>query len=211
MAVALIGAHRTGKTSLARAYAERRGVPFVETSVSAIWKELGYDPSVTYDFETRLTVQEEILKRVDAVYGNWAGLDFITDRSPLDMAAYTLAEAIGDRVPASCQQRLAKYVNDCFDVTNRRFGMVFLIQPGIALVHEEGKAAINVGYIEHLNSLILGLSVDERLTCHHFYMPRAVLDFEDRLQALVASVERARSRVAEHYAEARKLGTVLVH
>jgi len=42
-------------------------------------------------------------------------------------------------------------------------------------------------------------------------MPRAVLDFEDRLQALVASVERARSRVAEHYAEARKLGTVLVH
>jgi AAA domain len=211
MAVALIGAHRTGKTSLARAYAERRGVPFVETSVSAIWKELGYDPSVTYDFETRLTVQEEILKRVDAVYGNWAGLDFITDRSPLDMAAYTLADAIGDRVPASCQQRLAKYVNDCFDVTNRRFGMVFLIQPGIALVHEEGKAAINVGYIEHLNSLILGLSVDERLTCHHFYMPRAVLDFEDRLQALVASVERARSRVAEHYAEARKLGTVLVH
>ena len=157
MAVALIGAHRTGKTSLARAFAERRSVPFVETSVSAIWRDMGYDPSVTYDFETRLTVQEEILKRVDAVYGEWAGMDFITDRSPLDMAAYTLADAIGDRVPPGCQERLAKYINACFDVTNRRFGMVFLIQPGIPLVDEPGKAAMNVGYIEHLNSLILGL------------------------------------------------------
>lgn len=211
MAIALIGAHRTGKTSLARAYAEKRGVPFVETSVSAIWKELGLDPAVTYDFETRLMVQEKILERIDAIYGKWAGLDFITDRSPLDMAAYTLAEAIGDRVPQGCQEQLAKYVNACFEVTNRRFGMVFLIQPGIALVKEEGKGAMNSGYIEHLNSLIFGLSVDERLTCQHFYMPRAVLDFDERIAALTASVERARGRIAEQYLEARKMGTVLIH
>lgn len=211
MAISLIGSHRTGKSSLARAYAERRGVPFVETSVSAIWRELGLDPAETYDFETRLMVQEQILKRVDALYGKFAGLDFITDRSPLDMAAYTIAEAIGDRVPDHCQERLAQYVNDCFEVTNRRFGMVFLIQPGIPLVDEPGKAAMNVGYIEHLNSLILGLSVDERLTCSHFYIPRAVLDFEERLQALVTSVDRARGKIAEHYAEARKLGNVSVH
>ncbi len=211
MTIALVGAHRTGKSTLARAYAQRRNVPFVETSVSAIWRELGLDPAATYDFETRLAVQEEILKRVDAQYGKFAGLDFITDRSPLDMAAYTLADAIGDRVPDNCQERLARYINACFDVTNRRFGMVFLIQPGIALVGEPGKAAMNAGYIEHLNSLILGLSVDERLTCHHFYIPRAVLDFESRMQALVASVDRARSNVVEQYAQARKLGNVLIH
>jgi hypothetical protein len=211
MTIALVGAHRTGKSTLARAYAQRRNVPFVETSVSAIWQELGLNPAATYDFETRLAVQEQILKRVDAMYGEFAGVDFITDRSPLDMAAYTLADAIGDRVPDYCQERLARYVNDCFDVTNRRFGMVFLIQPGIALVDEPSKAAINAGYIEHLNSLILGLSVDERLTCQHFYIPRAVVDFESRMQALVASVDRARSNVAEQYIQARKSGNLLVH
>jgi hypothetical protein len=211
MAIALIGAHRSGKSTLARAYAQRRNIPFVETSVSAIWRELGLDPAVTHDFETRLTVQEEILKRIDALYGRFAGLDFITDRSPLDMAAYTLADAIGDRVPAGCQERLAKYVNACFEVTNRRIGMVFLIQPGIPLVEEPGKAAINAGYIEHLNSLILGLSVDERLTSNHFYLPRTMLDFEARMQALVASVDRARSHVVEQFVQARKLGNVLIH
>lgn len=211
MAIGLCGAHRTGKTSLARAYAQRRDVPFVETSVSAIWRELGLDPAVTYDFETRLMVQEKILQRVDAVYGEFSGLDFVSDRTPLDMAAYTLGDAIGDRVPVGCHERLAKYINACFEVTNRRFGMVFLIQPGIALVEEEGKAAMNSSYIEHLNSLILGLTVDERLTCQHFYMPRAVLDFEDRLQALSASVDRARGRIADHYTEARKQGNVLIH
>lgn len=211
MTVALVGAHRTGKTTLARAFADKRGIPFVETSVSAIWRELGYDPAVTYDFETRLTVQEEILRRVDAIYAKHTGLEFITDRSPLDMAAYTLADAIGDRVPEHCQERLAKYVNDCFEVTNRRFGLVLLIQPGIRLVYEDGKAAVNAGYIEHLNSLILGLTVDERLTCGHFYVPRPVLELDRRIAALENCVDRSKERIAMQYAEARKTGEVLIH
>lgn len=211
MTIGLCGAHRTGKTTLAREFARKRGVPFVETSVSAIWRELGYDPATTYDFATRLSVQEEILARVDRIYSEHAGEDFITDRTPLDMAAYTLGDAIGDRVPPTCQKRLAKYVQECFNVTNRRFGIVLLIQPGIALVDEPGKAVMNEGYIEHLNSLILGLTVDERLSCSHFYMPRAVIRLEDRLQALEASVDRSRNRIVAEFAEAQKQGTALVH
>jgi hypothetical protein len=211
MTIGLCGSHRSGKTTLARAFSQKRGIPFVETSVSAIWRELGLDPAKEYDFATRLTVQEEILKRVDAIYAKYTGLDFITDRTPLDMAAYTLGDAIGDRVPDNCQDRLSAYVRSCFDVTNRRFGMVLLVQPGIALVHEAGKAAMNQGYIEHLNSLILGLTVDERLTSTHFYMPRAVTTREDRLAALEASVDRARARVFSELADAKMSGKVLVH
>jgi hypothetical protein len=211
MSVGLCGSHRTGKTTLARAYAQKRGIQFVETSVSAIWHSLGYDPAKEYDFATRLTVQEEILKRVDAVYAKYAGLDFITDRTPLDMAAYTLGDAIGDRVPPECQVRLANYVNECFAVTNRRFGMVLLVQPGIPLVDAPGKAAMNVGYIEHLNSLILGLTVDERLTSLHYYMPRAILKHEDRLAALESSVDRAKGRTVAEFIDARAAGKVLIH
>jgi len=211
MTVGLCGAHRTGKTTLARAYAQKRGVPFVETSVSAIWHSLGYDPAKEYDFATRLMVQEEILKRVDAIYAKYAGLDFITDRTPLDMAAYTLGDAIGERVPADCQDRLTAYVRNCFDVTNRRFGLVLLIQPGIPLVNAPGKAAMNQGYIEHLNSLILGLTVDERLTSLHYYMPRAIVSPEDRLAALEASVDRAKGKAIAELVDAKSSGKVLVH
>lgn len=207
----LCGAHRTGKTSLAKLYANKHGIKFVETSVSSIWRELGYDPAMTYDFETRLMVQEEILKRIDAKLAEHAGTEYITDRTPLDMAAYTLADAIGDRVPDSCQQRLKNYVQACFDSTNRRFGVVCLIQPGIPIKFEEGKAALNEAYIEHLNSLIFGLTVDERLLCHHYYMPRLVVDMDRRLDALASAVNRSKERVNADYATANKAGQVLIH
>lgn len=209
--IGLCGAHRCGKTTLAKLYAEKAGIKFVETSVSAIFRDLGYDASVTYDFDTRLMIQEEVLKRVDAQYAKHAGTDFIVDRTPLDMAAYLLADAIGDRVPPHCQERVAKYVNDCFESTSKRFGIVLLIQPGIPLVVEEGKAAMNVAYIEHLNSLVLGLTVDERLTSHNYYMPRHVLDLEARLAALQQSVERSRNRVLAEFADANRTGRILIH
>jgi hypothetical protein len=209
--IGLCGAHRTGKTTLARLYAEKHKIRFVETSVSAIWHELGYDPATTYDFGTRLMIQEEILKRVDFVLSQHAGTEFITDRTPLDMAAYTLADAIGDRVPPTMQKRLAKYVEDCFHSTNRRFGVVLLVQPGIALVDEPGKAPINEGYIEHLNSLILGLTVDERMKPAHFYMPRSLKDIDERMTALEAAMSRAKGRVVGEIGEALKMGMLSVH
>lgn len=209
--IGLCGAHRTGKTSLARLYAQKHGIPFLETSVSAIWRDLGYDPSQTYDFNTRLIVQEEILKRVDAIYAERAGEEFITDRTPLDMAAYTLADAIGDRVPPMSQKRLKAYIGACFESTNKRFGMVCLIQPGIPLVDEPGKAVMNEAYIEHLNSLIFGLTVDERVQSQHFYMPRGIVNMDDRLAALNAAVARSKERVNIEFAHAAKTGQVLVH
>lgn len=209
--IGLCGAHRTGKTSLARLYAQKTGIKFVETSVSAIFRDLGYDASVTYDFDTRLTIQEEVLKRVDAIYAEHAGTDFITDRTPIDMAAYLLADAIGDRVPPDCQVRVAQYVNNCFESTNKRFGLILLVQPGIPLVEEQGKAAMNVAYIEHLNSLMFGLTVDERLTSHNYYMPRHVLDLDRRFQALQASIERSRGRVNAEFADANRTGRILIH
>ena len=69
--IGLSGAHRTGKSSLARAFAEKHGIPFVETSASQVFKDLGVDPAATHDFSTRLTVQEEILKRFDAMYAKY--------------------------------------------------------------------------------------------------------------------------------------------
>lgn len=209
--IGLCGAHRTGKTSLARNFAQKQGIPFIETSVSKIWFELGYDPAVTYDFNTRLMVQEEILKRIDAKLAQYAGQEFVTDRTPLDMAAYTLADAIGDRVPSTAQKRLKDYLQACFDSTNKRFGVICLIQPGIPLVDEPGKAVMNEAYIEHLNSLIFGLTVDERVTSHHFYMPRAIVDMQERIDALTSAVNRSKDRVNADYARAAATGQVLVH
>jgi len=195
--IGLSGAHRTGKSALARAFAKKHKLTFVETSASAVFQEMGLDPSVTYDFSTRLTIQEEILKRFDKLYASHTRSDMsITDRTPLDMLAYTMAEAIGDTVLEEDQKRFEKYIQSCFDVLNKRFSTLIVIQPGIQIVAEEGKAALNNAYIEHLNSLILGLSVDERVKAAHFYIPRHMKGMEDR----IAAVEFAASRTAHRMA-----------
>lgn len=202
--IGLAGAHRTGKTTLARAYAEKHGLEFVQTSASEVFKEFGMNPATRYAFDTRLTIQEEILKRFDQQYAAVGARPAITDRTPLDMLAYTMAEATQDHVPDELQPRFKKYVQNCIDVTNKRFGVLLVVQPGIKIVAEEGKAALNDAYIEHLNSIILGLSVDERIKSAHFYIRRSMTSLEERLAALDFATERARKR-----AEAEREDAVL--
>jgi hypothetical protein len=132
------------------------------------------------------------LKRVDAIYACVpVGVQAVTDRTPLDMLGYTMAEAIGDNVSEEDQARFAKYAQDCFDVTNKRFANVLLVQPGITIVPQKGKAVANAAYMEHLNSLILGLTVDPRLQCGHYYIPRSFVSIEERVSAMEGALRRS--------------------
>ncbi len=137
------------------------------------------------DFNKRLWVQDKIL---EAAEGAWQteNKDFITDRTPLDMAAYTLADIQGStevNLPA-----LEEYLDRCVGATNKFFGQLVLVQPGIPLVHEEGKAALNEGYLEHLNFLMLGLCNDERIKSRFFCIPRVVKGIEDRVRLVLSAL-----------------------
>lgn len=190
MTIGLCGAHRTGKTTLARAYAKRADMAFIETSTSAIFKELGFDPKVDYDFATRLYIQRKVLEGMNMAYCKADRL-FITDRTPIDALAYTLADVQRANVTdGKLLAELERYQRDCFEVLNRHFAMIMVIQPGIPLKDEEGKAPINVPYIEHLNFLVLGLTVSEAVKCRHFYIPRSLIDLESRMDALDYSANK---------------------
>ena len=209
----LCGAHRVGKSTLAKTYAAKEKATYVEVRASDVFKDMGLDPAVTYDFGTRLSVQEEILRRFDKVYAKHTdGLGAITDRTPIDLMAYTLADATGNAVGEEHQARLKKYIQDCFDVTNRRFSAIVLVQPGIPVVYEEGKAALNEAYMEHLNSLILGLIVDPRRKAQHFYLPRQMTDLDERVKAVSNCVSRVEQAVSAYLAaEVMRSGPVAIH
>lgn len=171
-------------------------MPFVETSVSSVWSQFGLRPADSHDFSTRLMVQEEILKALDATYAKYAGVQFVADRTPLDLIAYTLADATGDAVAPENQLRLDGYVQRCFESANKRFGALVIVQPGIPLIYEEGKAAMNKAYIEHLNYLMLGLQNDQRLMAKHFCIPRATTNLAKRMDALDYCLRRVRDMTA---------------
>lgn len=187
MNIGLCGSHRTGKTTLAETLSQRRGLPFLRTGTSEVFRECGMDPSKPMSFDRRLWIQHKILDAAEQMW-NAEQSRFITDRTPLDMAAYTLADVQGCTVVDFVG--LERYITRCFDSANRFFGMLVLVQPGIPLVPEKGKAALNEGYLEHLNFLILGLCRDERVSSEFLCLPREVKAIEDRVEMVLRALDR---------------------
>jgi len=187
MNIGLCGSHRSGKTTLAETISLITGIPFVKTTTSEVFRECGLDPSSPMDFRKRLWVQHKILDAAESVWDAEQNR-FITDRTPLDMAAYTLADVQGCTKVNFAE--FEEYLSRCFDATNRFFGLLVLIQPGIPLVHEKGKAAMNEAYLEHLNFLILGLCNDERVEGKFRYLPRNLQSLEMRADAVVHLINK---------------------
>jgi hypothetical protein len=181
--IGLCGAHRTGKTTLALAYANKHNIPFVATGASRVYAELGLDPRIDYPLPMRFAIQEAILEAACKDYKR-SGVKFITDRTPIDYMAYLIADVQRENVRGNMIDRLATYVNECFRATNEHFTNLIAVQPGIALIEQSDKAPANLPYMEHINALCLGLLVSERCEVSHYYIPRAVLDLNRRVECI---------------------------
>jgi hypothetical protein len=176
--IGLCGAHRVGKTTLAQALSQTTGIPFLKTHTSHIFQKHGLDPAKPMSFETRLAIQQEILSAGEAVWGQETE-HFISDRTPLDMAAYTLADVHG--TTTLNEPVFRQYLTDCIKKTNRFFSTLIIIPPGIPLVPEPGKAALHEAYIEHIHTLIVGLCHDERISAKVRHLERDVLSLDARV------------------------------
>lgn len=198
--IALVGANGVGKTTLARAFAEANAIHFVETTVSATYKAIGCDPAVEYDIATRVAIQTVVLEEITRQYeaGCKTGLVWIADRSPIDLAAYMLADV--QRTTCNDPEVSAAvldYVQKCIEVANRFFSVLVLVQPGIKVeLMREGKAPSAPAFQEHFNALAFGLLMDERLMQRHYFIKRSFTDPKARQDCLtkivIASVDRFR-------------------
>ncbi len=183
--IGLFGSHRTGKTTLAREIAGKTAMDFVRTSTSEVFARNGLDPAEHLDFHSRIRIQHEVLEEAEKVWGVARGL-FVTDRTPIDMMAYTMVDIGGTSYVEFSE--LKKYIDRCYNVTNRFFSCLLFLEPGIPIVYEKGKAALNRSYIEHLSVLMKGFSLDGRLKCPVRMMPGELLPLEERLAWVEKSI-----------------------
>lgn len=180
MIIGLTGAHRTGKTTLARRYAQLTGAEFVETNVSATFKRLGIEPRRVKGIQERIAVQREVLKDLVLRYERIKGAA-IVDRTPLDLAAYMLAD-VHQSINEKADRSVMAYVRECNAITARTFAAVVVVQPGIPIKDAPGKAAPVEGYMELLNQVCMGLACSAG--CKAFFLPRDETDLEVRLDTL---------------------------
>jgi predicted ATPase len=181
--LALLGAHNSGKTTLAEKLAEVLGIKCVKTSTSAVFAARGLDPASTLDFGTRLSIQGDVL---DSACAQWRGAassgGYVSDRSSLDMAGYLLGD-IQNETPAP-GRAAQEYLARCYEAVREHFDHVVLVPPGVKLAVRPGKAAPSEAYIEHLHYTMLGLLSDqERLgRMRTSVMPRTCLALEERIR-----------------------------
>lgn len=184
MKIGLCGSHRTGKTTLSEALSQQLGITLLKTNTSAIFEQHGLHPAAPMDFKTRLWIQHRIIEAAIDIWQTEKA-SYITDRTPIDFMAYTLADIQGSTSVDFAE--LETYLTRGFEVINQFFTALVVIQPAIPLIYEEGKAALNRAYMEHLNLIIQGLCHDERLNGPSItVLKRHVTQLDERITAITS-------------------------
>jgi AAA domain len=210
MILGICGAHRTGKTTLASEFAKRNGkFTFAATSVSKMMLAAGMDPARDYGIEQRIEMQQVILTELDKHYASFGPMT-VFDRTPLDAAAYLLADVQRENVDPSLHPGIVSYVERAIEITNRRFSLLLFVPPALPLVEEAGKAPATPAYVEHISQIINGLRNDERMKVKHLMLRRQDTQLDIRVAALENSVMRLLQRTAVE-AEEMLLNGIAVH
>jgi hypothetical protein len=186
--IGLCGAHGTGKTTLAIALSQKLGIPYIPIDASNVFLEHKFHPSDKLDIRTRLFLQQKILAKAEDIWFDVDEPSFICDRTPLDMAAYMLADVGNGELDKHkhkhkhkhTQSEVMDYLQDCFNVTARYFGKIVLIPPAIPFVEREYKAAINQPLIFKLHTQLLGML--NYLDLPYKELPKDCLDLGDRVK-----------------------------
>lgn len=192
--IGLAGAHRVGKTTLAKAFANSFEITYVPSVTSGIIRSHGIDAAADCDFWLRMKIQWEILAAHEMAYKEAKGM-FIADRTPLDFIAYALADVTRDNITPEQSAELMSYKSACIQVINRYFNVLTVIQPGIKFVDESGKPKHIEAYVDHINTLICGLASSEKsIMVLTTYMPKNLTDLNGRINAVESSVRMAFDR-----------------
>ncbi len=189
MIICLSGAHRTGKTTLAAALAKAIELEYFDTDISGAQKRLGFDSSKQdYTFEERIAIQEGLydyfsdLLNASAKVAAEHKCTIIMDRSPLDLIGYTLSLAQASTLTEAQSDWLNGYIERCQNLTSHFVDVVVGIQPGIPLDPSKlSSAPSNVGYIEHINHILMGAIATHRGNTSCYVMPRNITDPTARL------------------------------
>lgn len=185
MLIGISGAHRSGKTSLAKSFAEANS------------KEWTFHPHKTITFSKKNIVKElSLSERIDAqieILENHKvfiddlkakGGNVIVDRTPLDFIVYLLCE-VGMTSDLDHSSTIMRYIDDCLHYLNMNFNEIFMLNPLDIFVEEEGKPAKNIAYQTHFHFLMKGLFLDSRVNVKKRIIPYS--DMQKRINDMALS------------------------
>jgi nicotinamide riboside kinase len=197
MRIGICGAHRVGKSTLAAAIGgalDIRPLPNPNTAV-----RLGFDMKNgnRLNDEDGMILQIEIL---DGMNGRFVGDNYVTDRTPLDAAAYLIADATANAGDEVNRTIAAEYVRQAMGLTEDRFDIVILVPPAIDVAPVDGKPPVNAAYQAHIHLLISGMLAELDLPTLRIEV--GTTDHDERVRDVLAFVDLVRGENAYELAAA---------
>lgn len=197
MRIGFTGAHRAGKTTLANIVAKEYGLTQVHSPAGQIVKDFGFDmgrdnrlnfsrPDEHGNDMCGVDMQLEILDALIRECSK-AGPSYVSDRTPIDVAAYLLADATGYAGTAWRHEQAVAITEKAIRDTERLFDIVILVPPLPDYLEEAGKPPLNRAYQEHHHMLCRGMLFDEDLDVYWDEIRRDSFSLEERMN-LVRSV-----------------------
>ncbi len=181
--VALMGAHRTGKTTLAKAYADKHGWDFVSCSFSPAYKAVGIPMGKETNFIERMLLQDTALKLYEDLLNTQitTDKDFISDRCFLDLIGYALAD-FPNNANEDNSMWLREYIDNCLSLNQQYFHSVAFIRPGIPLTEDITSWGGSSGVVNKVDACMLWVA--EQAGDSIYPIPKTTIDLNERLDVL---------------------------
>lgn len=173
MRLGFTGAHRSGKTTLANFAASEYGLTKIDSPAGKIVQGFGFDMgwdnrlafnrfegngSVVTGIDMQWEIYNSLLDSLSEAKDN-----YVSDRTPIDVAAYLMADATGYVGDEWAREQTVLMAEQAIRDTERLFDVVILTPPLLYYLEEVGKPANNPAYQEHHHFLCRGILFDDDL------------------------------------------------
>lgn len=188
MRIGFVGPHRSGKTTLARLLAEEMEVDLVESAVSDIAKKMKFDMGAKNSIGRRMEFQEKVLVDFLNTQTEREG-DFVSDRTPIDAAAYLMADVQATVGTPAQHEEILEYCDAAMRMLSKTYDVVIFVPAAIPVETAEGKPPMNSAYQEHHGMICAGMLCDDQVEVYWDSIPRECTDLEERMECIRAIIQ----------------------
>lgn len=196
----LSGAQGSGKTTLAKAFSERTGIPYFDADVRGILKRNGFDCRADMSLPEYIDMQETVCREL---FNSYPDHSFITDRTPVDVISYTLAYipptiSLDTELGRSVELSVIDIVTSIRQALDKHFSHVILIRGSFVGSDDKSRtdrASTHLAYCMKLESLMEGeirRCVDFNFTTPIEFrvMPENIKQLDNRVESLIGVYEK---------------------
>lgn len=190
----ITGAHKSGKTTLAKAVAKRWNMKYVDAQLSSVLRAFGVSPNEQVPFAKRLEVQQNMVSHLINLL-NDADENFITDRTFLDIAGYTLSY-MPHTVSDIESETVKMIVDQCYRAQAAFYDRTIILGNSFevgAMEVRDDKATFNWAWNFQLQAIMKGMVLNAANKCPVTFMPdtRSSLDSRiDKMEAIIGEAQR---------------------